>query len=133
MVPNILENSVDHANEDSGEDCEVPGELARLLRQEEKVIQPYQEEIEVINLGTKEVKREVKIGAAWQSEENKGLIELLQEYADIFAWLYKDMPGLDTDIVMHRFPLKPECPPVKQKPRRTRPDMSSKIKEEVQK
>ena len=85
MVPNILENLVDHANEDSEEDFEVPEELARILRQEEKVIQPYQEETEVINLGTEEVKREVKIGDALQSEEKKGLIELLREYADIFA------------------------------------------------
>ncbi|XP_058725708.1 uncharacterized protein LOC131597002, partial [Vicia villosa] len=58
---------------------------------------------------------------------------LLREYVDIFAWSYEDMPGLDTDIVMHRLPLKPECPPVKQKPRRTRPDMALKIKEEVEK
>ncbi|XP_039684984.1 uncharacterized protein [Medicago truncatula] len=43
------------------------------------------------------------------------------------------MPGLDTDIVVHHLPLKPECPPVKQKLRRTRPDMALKIKEEVQK
>ena len=85
MAPYILENSVDRTNEDSEEDCEVPEELARLLRQEEKVIQPYQEETEVVNLGTEEVKREVKIGAALQSEEKKGLIELLREYADIFA------------------------------------------------
>ena len=72
MVPYILENSVDHANEDNGEDCEVPEELARLLRQEEKVIHSHQEETEVVNLGTEEVKREVKIGAACQSEEKKG-------------------------------------------------------------
>ena len=44
MAPYILENSVDHANEDSEEDCEDPEELARILRQEEKVIQSYQEE-----------------------------------------------------------------------------------------
>ena len=68
MVPNILENSVNHVNKDSGEDSEVPKELERLLRQEEKVIHPYQEETEVINLGTEEVKREVKIGVALQSE-----------------------------------------------------------------
>ena len=43
------------------------------------------------------------------------------------------MPGLDTDIVQHFLPLKPECVPVKQKLRRTHPDMAVKIKEEVQK
>ena len=61
------------------------------------------------------------------------MIELLKEYVDVFAWSYRDMPGLDTDIVVHRLPLKPECPPVKQKLKRTHPDMALKIKEEVQK
>ena len=113
MIPYDLENPIDHADEDNGADCEVPEELARLLRQEEKVIQPHQEAIEVINLGNEEVKKEIKIGAALRDEEKKGLIELLQEYVDVFAWSYEDMPGLDTDIVVHRLPLKPECSPVK--------------------
>ena len=43
------------------------------------------------------------------------------------------MPGLNSEIVEHRLPLKPECPPVKQKLRRTHPDMTVTIKEEVQK
>ena len=43
------------------------------------------------------------------------------------------MPGLDTNIVMHKLPLREECPPVKQKLRRTHLEMSKKIKEEVQK
>ena len=43
------------------------------------------------------------------------------------------MPGLDTDIVQHFLPSKSECVPVKQKLRRTDPDMAVKIKEEVQK
>lgn len=42
------------------------------------------------------------------------------------------MIGLKTDIVEHKLPFRPECPPVKQKVRRTHPDMSVKIKEEVQ-
>ena len=59
------------------------------------------------------------------------LIELLKEYSDIFAWSYQDMPGLDTNIVEHHLPLKPECLPIKQKLRRTYPDMAMKIKEDV--
>ena len=43
------------------------------------------------------------------------------------------MSGLDSEIVEHRLSLKPESPPVKQKLRRTHPDMALKIKEEVQK
>ena len=41
------------------------------------------------------------------------------------------MPGFYTDIVEHHLPLKPECPPIKQKLQRTQPDMAVKIKEEV--
>ncbi|MCI80606.1 hypothetical protein A2U01_0101877, partial [Trifolium medium] len=60
----------------------------------------------------------------------KRIVGLLREYVDIFAWSYRDIPGLDPEIVKHRLPLKPECPPMKQKLRRTHPDMALKIKEE---
>ena len=43
------------------------------------------------------------------------------------------MPGLDTDIVVHRLPTKEDFPPVKQKVHRMRPDMSEKIKAKVMK
>ena len=56
-----------------------------MLRQEEKTILPHQEAIEVINLDTNAVKKEVKIGATLQDDVKKGLIELLREYSDIFV------------------------------------------------
>ena len=43
------------------------------------------------------------------------------------------MPGLDTDIVVHRLPLREECMPVKQKLRKVKLEMLLKIKEEVKK
>ena len=61
------------------------------------------------------------------------LIDMLCKFIDIFSWSYHDMPGLDANIVVHRLPLKEEFPSVKQKLRRMRPDMSKKIKDEVQK
>ncbi|TYK20462.1 protein NYNRIN-like [Cucumis melo var. makuwa] len=45
----------------------------------------------------------------------------------------EDMPGLSTDIVVHRVPLKSECNLVRQKLRKMKPDVLIKIKEEVQK
>ncbi|KAI5428160.1 hypothetical protein KIW84_033241 [Lathyrus oleraceus] len=77
--------------------------------------------------------KEVKIGSQLCPEAKKGLIDLLREYSDAFAWSYQDIPGLDSEIVEHRFPLKPECPPVKKKLRRTQHEMAVKNKEEVQK
>ena len=94
---------------------EIPEEVSRLLQHEESTIQPYKEPLETINLGTKEDPKEVKIGALLHSDVKSRLIELLKEYVDIFVWYYQDMSGLDTDIVEHHLPLKPECPPIKQK------------------
>ena len=62
-----------------------------------------------------------------------GLVALLRDYQDIFAWSYQDMPSLNLDIVQHRLPLNPGFSPVKQKLRRMKPEMSLKIKEEVKK
>ena len=121
------------AEEEAYEDCDLPEELARLLKQEEKVIQPNQDSIEVVNIGIEEVRREVKIGADLEDSVRDRLIELLCEYSEFFAWSYEDIPGLDTNIVVRRLPLKEGCSPVKQKLRRTHPEMSKKIKEEVQK
>jgi hypothetical protein len=43
------------------------------------------------------------------------------------------MSGLDTDIVVHKLPLIEGCKPIKQKLRRTRPDILIKVKEEIMK
>ena len=128
--PNF-EFPVFEAEEDDVE--EIPDEITRLLEHEEKIIQPHLENLETVNLGSEDCVREVKIGALLEESVKKGLIELLREYVDVFAWSYEDMPGLDTDIMQHFLPLKPECVPMKQKLRRTHPDMAVKIKEEVQK
>ncbi|XP_052877211.1 uncharacterized protein LOC108451631 [Gossypium arboreum] len=77
--------------------------------------------------------KEVKIGVRITAETRRDLIELLQEFEDFFAWSYQDMPRLNTDIVVHRLPIKEECKPVQQKLRRMRPDVLLKIKEEVKK
>ena len=89
--------------------------------------------MEIINLGTEEDKKEVKIGANLELSVRQRLTQMLHDYVEIFSWSYEDMPGLDTDIVVHHLPTKEDCPPVKQKVRRMRPEMSEKIKAEVMK
>lgn len=76
------------------------------MRQEEKVIHPHQEDIEVVNLGTEDDVKEVRVGASLEVSMKARLIDILQEFFDIFSWSCQDMPGLDTDIVVHRLPLK---------------------------
>ena len=105
----------------------------RLVAQDEKQILPHQEVTEAINLGTEEERREVKIGTTLLPTTRKELIDLLQDYSDVFAWSYQDKLGLDTDIVVHRLQLKEECASVKQKLRKVKPEMLLKIKEEDKK
>jgi len=85
------------------------------------------------NVGTEQDKRELKTGTLITTEERCSLTALLQEYMDVFAWSYADMPGLDIDIVVHRVPLIEGCKPVNQKLRRTRPDILLKVKAEIKK
>ena len=111
----------------------LPLEMRRLIDQENKQILPHQDEIEVINLGNNEEKKEVKVGTTLSTEMKMEIIDLFHEFANVFAWSYQDMPGLDTEIVEHRLPFRPECKPIQQKLRRMKPEMLLKIKEEVKK
>ncbi|XP_052486345.1 uncharacterized protein LOC128041071 [Gossypium raimondii] len=112
------------------QDSVLSPDLLRMVKEEEKQILPYKESVEVVSL---EEGRNVKIGTGITKETRRNLVELLQEFKDVFAWSYQDMPGLSTDIVVHRLPIKEECKPVQQKLRRMRPDVLLKIKEEVKK
>ena len=94
---------------------------------------PHQEITKAVYLRTKKERKEVKIGTTLSSATRKELIDLLQDYNDVFAWSYQDMSGLDTDIVVHYFPLREECAPIKQKLRKVKLEMLLKIKEEVKK
>ena len=88
-------------NEEDMEDDDLPPDLLRLVEQDERQILPHQKIIEVVNLGTEEEKKKVKIGTTLSPATKKELIDLLQDYNDVFAWSYQDMPGFDTDIVVH--------------------------------
>ena len=111
-------------------DCNLSPDLLRMVEQEEKQILPHKETVETVTLEEGKV---VKIGTCIAKEVKQDLIELLREFKDVFAWSYQDMPGLSTDIVVHRLPIREDCKPIQQKLRRMRPDVVLKIKEEVQK
>ena len=90
-------------------DCNLSPDLLRMVEQEEKQILPHEETIETVILEEGKV---LKIGTRIAEEVKQDLIELLREFKDVFAWSYQDMPGLSTDIVVHRLPIKEDCKPV---------------------
>ena len=82
MSFNNSEDLVNHAEYEVDEDCEVLGELARLLQQEERAILPHEVLLETINLGTEEDVKEVKIGANLEPGVKERLVQLLNEYVE---------------------------------------------------
>ena len=80
-----FENPINLAEDEGEDDCEVPSELARLLLQEERAIQPHEEPVETVNLGAEEDKKEVKIGANLEPSVKQWLIQMLRDYVEIFA------------------------------------------------
>uniref|UniRef100_A0A2N9GWU2 Reverse transcriptase domain-containing protein n=1 Tax=Fagus sylvatica TaxID=28930 RepID=A0A2N9GWU2_FAGSY len=110
--------------DNSDEEIELPNDILEALERQDEGSKPNIEELEIINLADEgEEPREVKIGTRCTTEQKEALIALLREFHEIFAWSYQDMPGLDTDIVVHKIPLKPECKPVKQALRRMKPEV----------
>jgi len=108
-------------------------EFTKLIEQHEQAWRPAKEELETINVGNEEIKRELKIGTLITPEEKEELIALLRDYIDVCAWSYEDIPGLDTDIVVHRIPLVEGCKSIKQKLRRTHPEVLIKVKAKIEK
>jgi len=118
---------MDQTEDEENEDVGLPPKLEKIVAHEDQEVGPHQEETKIVDLGTDNGKKEVKIGTGMTTPIREELTALLKDYQDIFAWSYQDMPGLSSDIVQHRLPLNPECSPVKQKQRRMKPETSLKI------
>ncbi|XP_070054104.1 uncharacterized protein [Nicotiana tomentosiformis] len=111
----------------------IPNNLPQKIEQLESQKKPNLEETEVVNLGSEKDVKETRINIHLEAEQKKKMIDLLRQYVDVFAWSYDDMPGLSVDIISHRLPTDPTRSPVKQKPRKFKPNLSLRIKEEVTK
>ena len=125
---------LDHDIEGLEEILSLPRDILEALNKESKGSKPNIEETEVVNLADEgENEKPVKIGVNFPKDMKHKLIALLKEFKEIFAWSYQDMLGLDTEIVVHKIPVKLECPPVRQTFRRMKSKIILKIKEEVEK
>ena len=91
------------------------------------------DELKELNLGTADKPRPIFISALLTPAEEKEYLELLTEYKDVFAWTYKEMPGLDPRVAVHRLAIKQEACPVKQARSRFQPELLPQIEAEVNK
>ncbi|XP_070044994.1 uncharacterized protein [Nicotiana tomentosiformis] len=132
MTCNETTRHKDNDSEDLEDDI-IPKEIVREVENFENKPMSNLDKTEIVNLGDSEMVKETRISIHLSPSEKEEYVRFLKEYAYIFAWSYDDMIGLSTSILAYRLPTNPMCPPVKQKLRKFKPDMSLKIKEEVTK
>ena len=75
----------------------------------------------------------IHIGACCTEDEIKAYKALFQEFHDVFAWSYEEMPGIDPAIVVHEIKTYPDAKPVRQRLRQIHPRKAATIKAEVEK
>ena len=73
-------------------------------------------------------KKGLKTGMLIIAKYRNGLVTLLKEYADVFAWSHADMLRLDTDVEEHKLPLIDKYKLVKHKLTRIRLDILIKLR-----
>ena len=71
-------------------------------------------ELKELNLGTNENLRPINVSMFLSPSEEKSYFELLLDYKDVFAWSYKEMPGLDPKVAVHQLMGKHGVRPIKQ-------------------
>ena len=59
-----------------------------------------------------EIVEEMMLGASCSLEEVAAYKALFQEFHDIFAWSYTEMPGLYLSIVEHHINIWPDVAPI---------------------
>ncbi|KAM1784985.1 hypothetical protein ACFX12_037942 [Malus domestica] len=91
------------------------------------------DDLNALNLGTKEEQKPIFVNALLSAGEVEEYYQLLSEYKDVFAWTYKEMPGLDPVIAVHHLAVKPGTRPIKQTQRRYRSELIPQIEVEIDK
>ncbi|KAI5317664.1 hypothetical protein L3X38_037371 [Prunus dulcis] len=91
------------------------------------------DDLQDINLGTVDDPKPIFVSVSLAPQELEEYTQLLQEYRDVFAWSYQDMPGLDPNVAVHKLGIPNEARWVKQAPLRFRPELTIQIEVEIDK
>ena len=80
-----------------------------------------------------EIVEETMLGASCSPEEVDAYKALFQEFHDIFAWSYTEMPDLDPSIMEHHIDTWPNVAAIHQKQRPIHPSKVAGVKAEIEK
>ncbi|GAA0184211.1 hypothetical protein LIER_31499 [Lithospermum erythrorhizon] len=89
------------------------------------------EEVECIPFNKKDQDKTFRVGTKLEKKHMSQLIELIREFADVFAWATEDMPGVDPEMALHRLYVDPLFHPTKQRKRTFSEEKNLAIREEV--
>ena len=92
-----------------------------------------EDELQDLNLGTKEHPKMVKVSVNLEADFKQDLKALLQEFIDVFAWDYLDLKVMDPQVYKHKINLKEDAVPVIQQLYRMNPNYAKQVKEELDK
>ena len=86
-----------------------------------------------LNIGIEGDQKIASIGDYWDDETIGHIIELLQEYQDLFPTRFTNMKGILRDLGVMRIPLKEGAKLVKQRPYRLNPRYKEKVRQDLDK
>ncbi|XP_027120344.2 uncharacterized protein [Coffea arabica] len=108
-------------------DCIDPQQTVKLQRLETG------DEVEEIPMDPTNPDQMIRVGICLPDSVKKGMVDLLREYRDVFAWAADEVQGVPHHLMLHELNVDPQARPVKQKRRHLGPERSRAIGEEVDK
>jgi len=115
------------------EDSDAKIELVGTLETLEGGGQATVDDLKELNLRTAKELQLIYVSSLLMHDEEKEYFNLLLDYKDMFAWSYKEMPGLDPKVAVHRLSIRKGVSPKKQSQWRFWLELAPKIKKEVNK
>ncbi|XP_071916083.1 uncharacterized protein [Coffea arabica] len=91
------------------------------------------DEVEEIPLDLMNPNQTIRVGICLPDLIKRGMVNLLREYRDVFAWAADEVQGVPHHLMLHELNVDTQARPVKQKRRYLGPEHSRAVGEEVDK
>lgn len=91
------------------------------------------EETKEYNVGTPETPHHIHLASLLTPKEQPKFIKFFQKCKIKFTWSYADIPGLDSDLVMHHLAVVEGAKPIKHKLCKMHPQITVLVKAELKK
>ena len=91
---------------------EMDDHLQAMNIEEHRMVTELVEKLEEILLNDSKLDRTTKIGTLANPAVRQALTTFLRNNRDVFAWSHKDMPRIDSSVMVHRLNMSPSFPPI---------------------